>query len=409
MTQRAIALAGGGPAAPLHIGALEYLSEQGISFDQKEDVWALSCIGAWVGVIYNQCDKGREVEQTKAFFRERVFRDDVSYSRFPINNVFGPDLVALSRAATDFLVDIGNYRNLVLPDKMTQAVVEFARLLGDQSRWNQGDLSKVALECLAANPFVRFATSFMYLSNLTGLSTMYYKDSSFIKSIDFEKLRGDDKPFIYYNAFNLDTKEIDLFSNRAAPGSNSAGAPGPAGGALQKYGEANAESLCACSALPYIEETVKFDDGPEYCEGALVDTVNFKDLLEDHPDLDEIWVSKIVDYKQIRAPKNIYDALGNLCMLFAATVGDDDVKLFKYHARLDRDPPWAGQLIEIEYGAGANFDWNYKNFDNAFKAGRAAAAEAYTKYKDGHFKREAEEQRERWNAACNKLQRFKWS
>jgi predicted acylesterase/phospholipase RssA len=408
MAKRAIALAGGGPAAPLHIGALEYLSEQGIRFDQREDVWALSCIGAWVGVIYNQSDRGRELDQTKAFFRERVFRDDVSYSRFPINSVFGPDLVALSRAATGFLVDIGNYRNLVLPDKMTEAVVEFARFLGDQSRWNQGDLSKVALECLAANPFVRFATSFMYLSNLTGLSKIYYKDSSFLQSIKFERLREDDKPFIYFNAFNLDMKEINLFSNRQPPGSNSANAPGQRSG-LQKYGEANAESLCACSALPYIEETVKFESGPEYCEGALVDTVNFKDLLEDHEDLDEIWVSRIVNYKEIRAPKNIYDALGNLCMLFAATVGDDDVKLFKYHARLDRDPPWAGQIIEIDYGAGANFDWNYTNFDHAFKAGRDAAEQTYIKYKEGYYKREAEEQRNRWQVACNKLQQFKWS
>ena len=52
MTKRAIALAGGGPAAALHIGALEYLHEQGIKFDHPDDVWALSCIGAWVGIIY---------------------------------------------------------------------------------------------------------------------------------------------------------------------------------------------------------------------------------------------------------------------------------------------------------------------------------------------------------------------
>ena len=49
--------------------------------------------------------------------------------------------------------------------------------------------------------------------------------------------------------------------------------------------------------------------------------------------LDEIWVSRIVDSKQIRKPKNLHDALANLCQLFAATVGEDDVKLFKYHVR----------------------------------------------------------------------------
>jgi predicted acylesterase/phospholipase RssA len=47
--KRAITLAGGGPAAGLHIGALTALEEQRIEFQ----VWALSCIGAWVGIVYN--------------------------------------------------------------------------------------------------------------------------------------------------------------------------------------------------------------------------------------------------------------------------------------------------------------------------------------------------------------------
>lgn len=40
--RRAITLAGGGPAAGLHLGALQRLAKSGINFD----VWALSCIGA---------------------------------------------------------------------------------------------------------------------------------------------------------------------------------------------------------------------------------------------------------------------------------------------------------------------------------------------------------------------------
>jgi len=56
--KRAISLAGGGPAAGLHIGALKKLAEANINFD----VWALSCIGAWVGIVYHQFD-GNEVEK----------------------------------------------------------------------------------------------------------------------------------------------------------------------------------------------------------------------------------------------------------------------------------------------------------------------------------------------------------
>ena len=47
----------------------------------------------------------------------------------------------------------------------------------------------------------------------------------------------------------------------------------------------SASSLCACSALPFIEGTVEID-GVTYCEGALVDTVNFESLLEEHPELE---------------------------------------------------------------------------------------------------------------------------
>ena len=50
--KKAIVLGGGGPAAGLHIGVLEYL-EGKVEFD----VWALSCIGAWVGIVYNHAQR----------------------------------------------------------------------------------------------------------------------------------------------------------------------------------------------------------------------------------------------------------------------------------------------------------------------------------------------------------------
>ena len=46
--RRAITLGGGGPAAGLHIGVLDALANANITFD----VWSLSCIGAWVGIVY---------------------------------------------------------------------------------------------------------------------------------------------------------------------------------------------------------------------------------------------------------------------------------------------------------------------------------------------------------------------
>jgi predicted acylesterase/phospholipase RssA len=356
--KRAITLAGGGPAAGLHIGALKRLEEENINFD----VWALSCIGAWVGIVYNQFEKGGQAERTYEFFRDGVFRDDISYSRFPINTVFGPDTVSVGKAMTSFMLDPKSYQNLWLPDKMMKAAQETLGFLADRTKWNEGDYNNFVLNnVLAVNPFIRYWTSMMYLSNVTGLSRIYYPESSFLKAIRFDSLARPDKPLIYHNAWNLSKQTLDQFSNRIGDG----------------YKQIDAQSLCACSALPFVEGTVDID-GDTYCEGALIDTVNFKQLLDDHPDLDEIWISRIVDAAQVRAPKNITEALGNLCMLFAATVGEDDIKLFKYHVK--EDNKWKGRIVEIKVDASINFDWTHSNLDNGRAAGYRATDMALKGY-----------------------------
>ena len=390
--RRAITLAGGGPEAALEIGALAFFEQEAkIRFD----IWALSCVGAWVGVYYNQCEEGKQAEQTRKFFREQIYRDNLSYSRFPVNSVFGADWGALSRGTFEFLLNLDNYRNIVLPDWTMRVLKDSVTFLGDVKRWNEGDFNKFILEFLATHPYSRFLTSLIYLSNVNGLSRIYYEDSSFLRSIKFNELSKPRKPFIYHNAFSLDTNKIQLFANRP----------------IKDYKPITAQSLCACSALPYILETIAFD-GAEYCEGALVDTVNFKDLLDDVPlilsdgaPLEEIWVCKIVNDEQIRPPRNLCDALGNLCMLFAATVGDDDIKLFKYHARLRRKEPWTGQIIELDFGAKTNFEWSHKNFDDGYAAGWAAAENAWEKYKKGEYEVNADsirQARDVWKAALPK-------
>jgi predicted acylesterase/phospholipase RssA len=138
--------------------------------------------------------------------------------------------------------------------------------------------------------------------------------------IEFDELKKAGKPFIFHNAYNFAENKIDLFANDP-PGWNG-----------NRHKAISAASLCACSALPFVEETVKVDN-TQYCEGALVDTLNFKSLLSEHKDLNEIWINRIVDTHQVRKPENLHDALANLCQLFAATVGEDDVKLFKFHVK----------------------------------------------------------------------------
>jgi predicted patatin/cPLA2 family phospholipase len=147
------------------------------------------------------------------------------------------------------------------------------------------------------------------------------------------------------------------------------------------YRPIDAASLCAGSALPYIEQTVEID-GDVYCEGALVDTVNFKNLLRDHPDLDEIWINRIVDADQILPPRNLYDSMANLCEQFAATVGEDDVKLFKYHITCGEAEGEFNHLtiVEIPVDRHINFDWSHSNLELGIKMGALAADHTKKRY-----------------------------
>jgi predicted acylesterase/phospholipase RssA len=369
--KRAITLGGGGPAAGLHIGILEALqSHREITFD----VWSLSCIGAWVGIVYNQFDDPDKAGQTLRFFKDHVFRDDESYERFPINSVFGTDWLGNTQAFWDFVCDVRNYKDVWLPHRFMEAFGESMSMLFDPEKWNRGDFNAWILnQVLAPNPYARYLTSLMYLSNVNGLSRINYPDSSFMRSIEFEKLFGSRMPLIFHNAFNLDRRKLAFFDNNQLK-------------SKLREGPINASTLCACSALPFVEQTVEMN-GVTYCEGALVDTVNFEALLEqydDPNDLDEIWVCRIVDKRQIQKPANLHDSLANLCQLFAATVGEDDVKLFRYHVMYEALPNgkrWRGTIVEIHVPHHIDFKWNHSNLEAGRTRGRNAAMEAINAYK----------------------------
>ena len=364
--KRAIALAGGGPAVGLSIGTLQRLHEEP---DLRFDVWTLSCIGAWLGIVWNQAEPGKEVETSVDFFRG-IFRPDDLYDKFPIASAFAPDWADCIRNTVDFALDPRSYQNLVVPDAILAAYEDLARFATDPRQWTNSNFNTLILnQVLAVNPWSRFMTSLIYKSKTRGLARVYYKDSALLERIRFENLYLPGKPVLYHNAYNLTDDRLELFSN-----------------ANPAYARIDAQTLCACSALPYIEEPVVID-GKTYCEGATVDTVNFEDLLKNHPDLDEVWVSRILDIKQVRKPENLYDALNNLVMLFAATTSEDDVKLFKYHAA--RTHPDL-KVVEIPVAFNVNYDWTYSNLDRSILEGYDAADTVLDAYRQGRSLSRAE-------------------
>lgn len=364
--KRAIVLAGGGPAVGLSLGALKRLEkEENITFD----VWSCACIGAWVGILWNQAEPGQEYEETYAFMRE-VFRPDNYYARFPMATVFAPNWMDMIGSATSFIADPRSYRDLVVPEMIYEAWADLAQFAMSPGDWTEGNINHVIFNSLMApNPVFRFASSLMYLSNLKGLSQIYYPNARVLKQINFENLYQKDRPYIYHNAYNLSGQDIELFSNNQK----------------DPYQDISAASLCACSALPFIEAPVEINNN-EYCEGATVDTVNFEDLLKNHPDLDEIWVSRILDVRQVRQPKNLLDALNNLVMLFAASVSEDDVRLFLQKVeRLKREGRVKKSLkvYQLEVNHNIYYDWTYSNLESSIADGYRAAEKLVTAYKNG--------------------------
>jgi hypothetical protein len=70
--------------------------------------------------------------------------------------------------------------------------------------------------------------------------------------------------------------------------------------------------------------------------------------------------------------------------VFAATVGEDDVKLFKYQVKYDALPngkKWTGTVVQIQVPHHIDFRWNHSNLEAGRELGKKAALEAIKAYK----------------------------
>lgn len=363
--KRAIALAGGGPAAGLHIGALAALEEAGIKFD----VFALSCIGAWVGIVFNTRPGKDRAQETLEFFDRHCFRADRSYEWFPINRGFATDVQALLQAWAAFpLAPERKWGSLVSPLDIYQSSLNSMALLSDPRRWTAQEFNYWVLnDVLAVNPWTRYLTAMVFKSEINGLSKIYYDDSKVLEDVfRGQRLYDPDMPEIYHNAWRLpkgkaDPGRMQIFHNQRKQSRDG----------KDTYLEISRRSLCACSALPYIEESVTIGDD-EYTEGALVDTVNFKNLLRDHQDLHEVWINRIVDDSQVQSPRSLAGALANLPMQFAAEVGENDIKLFRQH--LLNQSRMGPRVVEIPIrpDTDVSFEWKHSNLMQGYQEGRAA-------------------------------------
>jgi predicted acylesterase/phospholipase RssA len=410
---RALALSGGGPAVGTIVGFLQALDQRqkGTSSPAGEpsplhfDVWSMSCVGAWAGSLYWLSPDRTKRYQFAHDVVRGFFRPDDVYDLFPTPTAFLPDVPEMIESSFKFLADPRSYANLVVPAEIHKGY----RLLLDTylapSKWNPGDFANLMLNgIMAPNPFFRLMMGLMYKTDMPGLSKLWfgstgsagksgttaqsafteyrYPDGRVVK-LDLEALEAPDVPVLYHNAYDIDihTDKTELFSNRGheyrpnAIDQDKDRTP---------YKKITFQSLCACSGLPYILSPVEID-GTWYVEGATVDTISFSEVLDNHPELDEIWVSNILSRSQLRRHQNVLHALQNLIMMFACTAAEDKLKLFKYDLRKaneDRHARGATQikLHQLPVGAFATFDWTESNFDNSVASATKSAGDYLDRY-----------------------------
>ena len=372
--RRALTLAGGGPAVGIGLGVLQALQK----FPEiKFDVWSLSCVGAWLGCLYHVSPKRTQEEKLKfvTSLMEGFFREDRVYDKFPCPTVFVPDIPEIISAYLCFMIDPTSYANLIVPSEIQKAYQDLLNYYLRPSRWSYGDFCHLMLNSiLAPNPAARFLMSMIYKSDVPGQNKLWFGPSyNLLKAFDTELLEENDVPILYHNAYNVDLQKLQLFSNKNSD-----------------YPKITAQTLCACSGLPFILSPVTIN-GSTYVEGATIDTVGFWDLLENHPDLDEIWVCRILDTHQIRPHHNLVEALNNLVMLFAGTTSEDDVKLFRFHleklnesraaeAAKTNSKPNRIELFEFPVDYQTSYEWTHTNLRESAKASQASAEKTIREY-----------------------------
>lgn len=389
---RALALGGGGPAVGISIGFLKALEQWNEEMDRKSadhhrkiefPVWVAGCVGAWLSCLYHLGKGEHKASEVEKEMRQ-FFRPEQEYDLFPCPTTFTPDLPEMIVSALKFVIDPASYKNLIVPSSILRAYHDLQKFYLTPSRWNPGDLANLMLNSVfAPNPAARFIMGLMYKAPITGLNKLWFDEHySVLKRYDLSRLNGLDT-HLYFNSYNLSDHQLDIYSNypnQKLP--------------KKRFTQAiTMEALCASSALPYVMQPLELN-GRLHMEGAVINSFCLEAIQSLHPEINEVWFSRIVDHSQVLPPKNLLDALNNLIMLYAGTTSLNDVRNFadRHHqqellyalhqarqGKLGHQPHWV-EVIELPVWSGAQFYWTHENFDASVKASQAHCLQVIRDY-----------------------------
>ncbi|MBS1156469.1 MAG: alpha/beta hydrolase [Proteobacteria bacterium] len=321
MARSALVISGGAPNATLIAGALVAFHELGIRFDVVSTAGA----GALLGLMALAPKNGDPVSTLRGLSEMGIA--DPLYEQFPVNfKVFHkPGDMA------------DTYRRLLGMNSLVDQLKQWPAR-DPVSQWMK-DSTELALACACP-------------SDLNPSSTGLCAHVPFAEEIiDFAAVPAIE-PIFYVNAYNLSTRTMANWTN----------------------GEIDPLHLQAALSFPFLYPPTQIGD-EFFMEGAVIDCLNFKDLLKNHPDLEEIVVFDILGAERLlRPPRDLYDAWVMSLITPLVEIARDDIKIFedryKGNICLHKVP-----LLEgiPEEDLPTVFDWSRSNLDALYKIGHAKA------------------------------------
>jgi predicted acylesterase/phospholipase RssA len=327
----ALVLGGGAPNATLMAGSLEAFIDNKVEFDVVSTAGA----GALIGLLYRAPHGGDPKAALRALIDMGV--DDNIYASFPVNyKVFNkPGQLA------DF------WRQLIAANPLVSAL----QARQDQSERNRfiSDWTQLMLAALCP-------------SDLGPGSTGLCAHVPFIDSVvDFDALSATPGQF-YLNAYNLSRRRMDNWDKT-------------------RIGK---EQFLAALSFPFIYPPYKLGDD-YYIEGAAIDTLNFKNLYQHHPQkIDSLVVFDVLGCERLlHPPTDLYDAWVQSLIVPLVELARDDLKLFEALHNIDPETGKAhSEVLRVNYErylSQADFaqelDWSHSNlarlYDIGYEAGHA--------------------------------------
>jgi len=322
-SRTALVLGGGAPNMALMAGALAGLHDCGVTFD------VVSCSGAGsvAGLLWLAPKERTPAEALRGVTTMSI--TDPIYQYFPVNyKVFQKP---------------GNWADL-----WRRAVAANPLYALNAKEYEHSPPYALAIDAM-----LLWAAT-MTPSGLHPGSWGLCQPTPFVEQIiDFERIK-EIKPYFYLNAYNVTKEIIDNFTKD----------------------EITPDHFRAALAFPFIYGPYRLN-GNLYYEGAVVDCLNFKDLVERHPGLETIVVFDVLGTDTlIRAPRNLYDSWVLSMIIPLVKTAEDNLDLFalKHNKGWRRAEGAKADLLKIEFDIPQEYlvealDWSASNASRLFEIG----------------------------------------